>query len=439
MPNLLFLLGSMLGTAVVATNTHDNKNMAHHESDISYEISQETRVEMMEKAVAGLDNFGNGTTTNWQSLFAYLDQDHNKALSLKEVGLNGNSSGELDDIRNGFMKLDADHSEDISIDEFEKIGSIDAGALADYARQGLQQMQKSQNALIERAHAISNQDSSSVEQSVSSKGSPAPPPPSCNCQGINDVRYRYWQCNTGHNGNCDEGSICTRNGFWGPGAACSGAICGHTAGYYTVAPNGCSWCTGGATRRRRTYSCENCPVSYKKTNNNQDDCEACVGGSTRRRNTQQYTTCVDCKAGYYNDGNSDDCKQCSNGFVRRRSIGRWTACKTCPSGWYDDKDADDCTARFTIKTNLLPEKMKWTITQGNVLICSGGPYRDWYSTAVIIPECNLIVNSKYTLTCKDAYGEGWGGGSIKIGENTYCEQYAWGQGSEFVVNYTHGA
>ena len=29
----------------------------------------------------------------------------------------------------------------------------------------------------------------------------------------------------------------------------------------------------------------------------------------------------------------------------------------------------------------------------------------------------------YTLNCKDSYGDGWGGGYIKIGSTEYCKQF----------------
>ena len=37
-------------------------------------------------------------------------------------------------------------------------------------------------------------------------------------------------------------------------------------------------------------------------------------------------------------------------------------------------------------------------------------------------EC-CQANETYTLNCKDSYGDGWGGGYIKIGSTEYCKQF----------------
>lgn len=233
--------------------------------------------------------------------------------------------------------------------------------------------------------------------------------------------------------------------------------------YYS---GGCYYCySGGSSRRRRASSCYECStMSYGNGNDCYscpsgqqigrrrasscgsecgggsynswgDDCNTCYGVTRRRR----ATSCGTCPEGFYKPSsaqNSDDCIKC-DGSVRRRLSSGWSSCMSCPAGWAPN-NGDDCAVRsLTVKTGMLPEKLLWTLATSNGTgVCSGGPYKTWYST-LIETQCVLTLGTLYTLTCKDKYGEGWAGGSLTINGKTYCADYNWDGGSEKkVVNVT---
>lgn len=187
--------------------------------------------------------------------------------------------------------------------------------------------------------------------------------------------------------------------------------CDNNGGAYYYS-GGCRYCSsGGSSRRRRSSSCNDCgtmqygdgnncytcstgqQIGRRRAsscgpecgggtfNNGGDDCRTCYGVTRRRR----AVTCGQCPIGFYKPSstqNSDDCVRCE-GSVRRRTISAWTSCASCPMGWSPNND-DDCAVKsLTVNTGMLPEKMQWALqTRNGTAICSGGPYRRWYSTFV---------------------------------------------------------
>jgi len=84
-----------------------------------------------------------------------------------------------------------------------------------------------------------------------------------------------------------------------------------------------------------------------------------------------------------------------------------------------------------VRTELLPEKMMWSIHDENEnKVCHGGPYMHWYSWHKF--TCKLEKGKMYTLKCKDVFGEGWGEGFLLINGYYYCYDYIFDGGYEQV-------
>lgn len=89
-------------------------------------------------------------------------------------------------------------------------------------------------------------------------------------------------------------------------------------------------------------------------------------------------------------------------------------------------------ACLILKTEMLPEKIAWTIRlQNGTEMCTSAPkYTGWYDMFVL-PCC--LRSGNYVLTCKDDYGEGWAGGYLKIQNTQYCGNYTWDGGYQVEV------
>jgi len=94
-----------------------------------------------------------------------------------------------------------------------------------------------------------------------------------------------------------------------------------------------------------------------------------------------------------------------------------------------------------LKTWSFPEKVDWEVSpmggksKGKV-VCSGSGYSAWYSTIQV--KCVLEPGRKYMLKCKDKFGEGWAGASIRFNGRDYCKDYAWDAGFEQIEHFRAG-
>merc|ERR1712070_284721 len=71
------------------------------------------------------------------------------------------------------------------------------------------------------------------------------------------------------------------------------------------------------------------------------------------------------------------------------------------------------------------DEMEWTIAS-----CSGGPYAGGSADEVSYTETCCLGEGTFTLTCTDAYGDGWHGGYITIAGTDYCSDFVgWGADS----------
>merc|ERR1712070_1158368 len=71
------------------------------------------------------------------------------------------------------------------------------------------------------------------------------------------------------------------------------------------------------------------------------------------------------------------------------------------------------------------DEMEWTIDS-----CSGGPYAGGSADEVSYTETCCLGEGTFTLTCTDAYGDGWHGGYITIAGTDYCSDFVgWGADS----------
>merc|ERR1719412_2363516 len=73
--------------------------------------------------------------------------------------------------------------------------------------------------------------------------------------------------------------------------------------------------------------------------------------------------------------------------------------------------------KVSMVTKTFPEKIEWVIKKEKALMCNGNGFTSWYSA--LKTRCKLKAGT-YTLECKDKYGEGWGGGYLKIKGKKYC-------------------
>lgn len=86
------------------------------------------------------------------------------------------------------------------------------------------------------------------------------------------------------------------------------------------------------------------------------------------------------------------------------------------------------TLKVKVYQFMLPEKNKWSISNGKKKICEGGPYTNWYADAPT--DCKLQTGS-YSVTCCDTRSkEGWTGGHVHIGNQKLCEKFNWNAGKE---------
>jgi len=87
------------------------------------------------------------------------------------------------------------------------------------------------------------------------------------------------------------------------------------------------------------------------------------------------------------------------------------------------------SVKINIRTELLPEKMMWSIwDEKDNKVCHGGPYVHWYSWHTF--TCKLEKDKVYTLKCRDPFGEGWGEGFLLINGYYYCYDYIFDGGFE---------
>jgi len=88
------------------------------------------------------------------------------------------------------------------------------------------------------------------------------------------------------------------------------------------------------------------------------------------------------------------------------------------------------TRKVKVYQFMLPEKNKWSISNGNKKICQGGPYTNWYAEAP--SDCKLPTGS-YSITCCDTRSkEGWAGGYVLIegDDKRLCEKFEWDAGKD---------
>jgi len=88
------------------------------------------------------------------------------------------------------------------------------------------------------------------------------------------------------------------------------------------------------------------------------------------------------------------------------------------------------TLKVKVYQFMLPEKNKWSISDGKKKICEGGPYTNWYADAPT--DCKLPTGS-YSVTCCDTRSkEGWTGGHVHIegDKQKLCEKFKWNAGKE---------
>eukprot|EP00419_Tripos_fusus_P027861 CAMPEP_0172726144 /NCGR_PEP_ID=MMETSP1074-20121228/90015_1 /TAXON_ID=2916 /ORGANISM="Ceratium fusus, Strain PA161109" /LENGTH=265 /DNA_ID=CAMNT_0013553077 /DNA_START=533 /DNA_END=1331 /DNA_ORIENTATION=- len=81
---------------------------------------------------------------------------------------------------------------------------------------------------------------------------------------------------------------------------------------------------------------------------------------------------------------------------------------------------------LTLKTWVMPEKLDWVVSTKGKTVCSGSGYSAWYSPIEV--KCDLEPGRRYTLKCKDKFGEGWAGATIEINGRHYCKDYDWDAG-----------
>ena len=80
--------------------------------------------------------------------------------------------------------------------------------------------------------------------------------------------------------------------------------------------------------------------------------------------------------------------------------------------------------KVTLKTTTMAygQEVSWKIIsgQGEAVDCSGGNFNDHEEKT---SDCCLSVG-EHKVQCSDAYGDGWNGGSLTIGNQTFCGAFA---------------
>ena len=230
--------------------------------------------------------------------------------------------------------------------------------------------------------------------------------------------------------------------------------------------------------------CMACPAGTHSASINASACVACGVGKFAGVGAESCTACATgqidydnmaatpcellepCLPGFFPDENFD-CHSCivAGTWVRQHGDSITDACSTCPFGMMAEtpesakcttcspgsysRTAPDLSAVGSLRNATWDapvamttfggwggswgSEITWTITdEAGATLCSGGPYLDRLSessvAAIEISVCQLPITQGVTLNCIDAYGDGWGGASIRVGDVDVCSHLTNGGG-----------
>merc|ERR1712070_1237297 len=143
-------------------------------------------------------------------------------------------------------------------------------------------------------------------------------------------------------------------------------------------------------------------------------------GADSTTRTVEIGSCVEDACGVC-DGDSSSCADAC-GVPNGSSDTCLDACGV-PNGASDTCECVVTTVDIWVQN--YGDEMEWTIAS-----CSGGPYAGGSADEVSYTETCCLGEGTFTLTCTDAYGDGWHGGDITIAGTDYCSDFVgWGADS----------